>query len=191
MLLIDKVFGIFISISSATDVVGAEQPNTYIPISAAMSYVMGSSHRVMNEMPNIASTKPSTTKSSSKLSGSLTQSVNVQFRILELDESNDFACLAVKRIELLGGMVAGFSAVALMAAVLLPALRLVSSVSKQALDLDASPDKVVCVDMDFLLAHRTRIRQGDATACKYLRHNNYYFLSEAVEGQLYVSATKD
>ncbi len=159
-----------------------EQPNTYVPIPASKSYVMGSSQNVVKK----AQPKEGK-KNAPKQSAALKKSVNVQFRILELDEPNEMVRSAVKGIDQLGGIIAGFSSVAPMLGVLSPALGAASSVSKHALDSYASPDKVISIDMDFLLADRSRVQRGTATSGEYLRYGYYFFLSEPVEGRLYAS----
>jgi len=115
------------------------------------------------------------------------RSVNVQFRILEMDKPSQTIKDAVNGIEELGGFIGGFSGAAPILGVLSPALSMVSTISKRALDSYAEPDKVISIDMDFLLADRKRVEASTAPPGEYLRYGYYFFLAEPVEGKLYAS----
>ncbi len=185
----------------------SERPNTYLPIPASKSYVMSSKgcNKVKSKIPD-RSNPPSLTPFSpmtsacpspspamrglSKKKEHVTKerkSVNVQFRILEMDKPSQTIRDAVSGIDDLGGFVSGFATAAPFLGVLTPALSMVSSVSKRALDSYAEPEKIVSIDMDFLLADRKRVASGNSACGEYLRYGYYFFLAEPVEGKLWAS----
>lgn len=180
---------------------GSESANTYVPIPASKSYVMssggigGASVKLPTTKKRTAQstaapkTKPVKTASRvpSTFAARPKKSVNVQFRILEIDNPSEMIKQAVSGIDELGGFISSFSAAAPFVGMLSPALGLASAVSKRALDSYAQPDKVISIDMDFLLASRERVRKGTAPAGEYLRYGYYFFLSEPIEGKLYAS----
>lgn len=175
-----------------------EQPNIYIPIPASKSYVMsspgkkGNPQKVTKRPPPPAGSNAGMRKVSSKsmstgLKARPKKSVNVQFRILEMDNPSETIKQAVSGIDELGGFVSSVSAAAPFLGVLSPALGLASTVSKRALDSYAQPDKVISIDMDFLLADKKRVVDRSAPPGEYLRYGYYFFLSEPIEGKLYAS----
>lgn len=161
-------------------------PNTYVPIPASKSLVMSDCSRsgqgvIANAKHRLAS------KASGESSKNSKKSVNVQFKILEMDQPNELIKHAVNGIDDLGGFISSFSAAAPLVGVLSPALGMAGAVSKRALDSYARPDKGISIDMDFLLADRQRVRSGSPPAGEYLRYGYYFFLSEPIEGRMYAS----
>ena len=174
-----------------------DKPNTFLPIPASKSFVMGSSGK-QNKLPSSAITSPTCVEPltcASLTSGERRKvskpkhrrSVNVQFRILEIDQPSQTIQDAVSGIKDLGGMVSGFGTAVPFLGALNPALSIVSNLSRRALDSYAMPDKVINIDMDFMLANRKRVESGTAPPGEYLRFGYYFFLSEPVEGKLYAS----
>lgn len=172
-----------------------EQPNTYIPIPASTSYVMSSPGKMSSALKgahtapagNGASKKVRSKAAPPRLNACPKKSVNVQFRILEMDKPSETVKQAVSEIDELGSFISSFSTAAPFLGILSPALGLASAVSKRALDSYAQPDKVISIDMDFLLADRKRVQEGTAAPGEYLRYGYYFFLSEPIEGRLYAS----
>ena len=186
----------------------SDRLNTYLPIPASKSYVMSSKGHVKTKTKapvesestsNMAPFSPITSSCPSpnpsnrpmiKKKDSLTKerkSVNVQFRILEMDKPSQTIRDAVSGIDDLGGFVSGFASAAPFLGVLTPALSMVSNVSKRALDSYAEPENIVSIDMDFLLADRKRVEGGNSSSGEYLRYGYYFFLAEPVEGKLWAS----
>ena len=183
--------------------INSEKPNTFLPIPASKSFVMGCSGRQVrspsSNIQNAVRATPiksnSTTTSTMSRAASrhvkpkekLKRSVNVQFRILEMDQPSQTVQDTVAGIKDLGGLVSTFGRSVPFLGVLNPALSIVSTLSKRALDSYAMPDKVISIDMDFLLASRKRVAAGTAHPGAYLRFGYYFFLAEPVEGKLYAS----
>lgn len=187
----------------------SERANTYLPVPASKSYVMSSKGHQQNansksrpqsrRSSTLAPFSPITSAcpSPSTLSNSTgrkrdtstkeLKSVNIQFRILEMDKPSQTIRDAVSGIDDLGGFVSGFAGAAPFLGVLTPALSLVSNVSKRALDSYAEPEKVISIDMDFLIADRKRVESGNVAPGEYLRYGYYFFLAEPVEGRCFAS----
>jgi len=104
-----------------------------------------------------------------------------------LDDPSPGVKAAVKGIDEFGGALNMLDPVAPFIGALTPALSLAGAVSKRALDSYAQPDKVISIDMDFLLADKERVRSKTASPGEYLRYGYYFFLSEPVEGKLWAS----
>lgn len=205
-------------------------PNTYVPIPASKSYVLsspgGHAHQIaeaerdVDERPETVAKpdKTSQTAHGDKVEKDDTKpvakktrptsdflrcksSVNVQFKILELDEVSDVVKQSISGIDELGGYLSSYSSAAPFLGLLSPALSMAGAISKRALDSYAKPDRVISIDMDFLLADRERfyksqdrgeadIRAGRFARLpsgEYLRYGYYFFLSEPFEGKLYAS----
>lgn len=164
-------------------------PNTYIPIPASKSLVLSACTR--KAQGNSAGSSQSHASKGKNGDSTMRQkpkkSINVQFRILEMDQPSELVKQAVSGIDDLGGFASSFASVAPFVGVLSPALGLASAVSKRALDSYARPDKVISIDMDFLLANPERVRSGSPPTGEYLRYGYYFFLSEPIEGRLYAS----
>lgn len=156
-----------------------ERANTFIPIPASKSLVTGSPGSIAEE------TQPAGTVTGPPNANP--KSVNVRFKILELDEPSENAKQAIQGIDNLSGVMGGFSAAAPMLGALTPALAVASEVGKRALDSYAQPDKVMSIDMDFALADRERVQRGRTQPGEYLRYGYYFFLSAPVSGQMYAS----
>lgn len=149
-----------------------ERPNTYVPIPASKSFVTGSSGK----------------KQSGGTARSMNQkSVNVQFKIIELDTPGESVKQAISGIDELGGAINTFSMSSPSLGILSPALSLAGSLSKKALESYAKPDKVISIDMDFLIADRARVENNTAPPGEYLRYGYYFFLSDPLESKLYAS----
>ena len=176
----------------------SEKPNTFLQIPASKSFVMACSGKQpktpssnvtspVNATPLNSSTLPMSGDRKKFTKPKYRRSVNVQFRILEIDEPSQTIQDAVAGIKDLGGLVSGFGTAVPFLGVLNPALSMVSTLSKRALDSYAMPDKVISIDMDFMIANRKRVIAGTAPAGEYLRFGYYFFLEEPVEGKLYAS----
>lgn len=176
-----------------------DRPNTFIPVPASKAYVTGSAtspcanrrkkkHSHKNSKHSASGASYGTTGSSSTSQKPRPmKSVNVQFKILELDEPSETVKQAISRIDELGGVINSFATTMPALGILSPALSVAGSVSKRALDSYARPDKVISIDMDFLLADRTRVAAGTSPPGEYLRYGYYFFLAQPIEGKLYAS----
>ncbi len=174
-----------------------EKANKYIPVPASKSFVTGSSGKKNSGSGATASTTASEPKSddtSSVISLERVKqmkrqrnSVNLQFRILEIDEPNETVQEAVNGIRDLGGMMSAFGTALPFLGALNPAMAIASSLTQRALDSYAKPDSVLNIDMDLNIASRERVAMGTAPPGEYLRYGYYFFLEEPVEGKLYAS----
>lgn len=175
-----------------------DRPNTFIPVPASKAYVTGSNtqpchhkkkHNKHSKQSNPGMSGSTGTMGSSTGTGKPKpmRSVNVQFKILELDEPSETVKQAISRIDELGGVINSFAVATPALGILSPALSVAGSVSKRALDSYARPDKVISIDMDFLLADRARVAAGTSPPGEYLRYGYYFFLAQPMEGKLYAS----
>ncbi len=160
-----------------------ERANTCIPIPASKAYVTGANGKLAQNAK--VTEKQGSTDDEKK--GQTRKSVNVRFKIIELDTPNETVKQAIAGIDVLGGVMSEFAMAAPTLGLLAPALTVAGSVSKHALDSYARPDKVFSVDMDFLLADRKRVKNGTAPNGEYLPYGYYFFLSEPMEATLYAS----
>lgn len=161
---------------SKEDKLGGTEPDQFIPIPASKSLFMASDGKVKNEMPR--------------------RSVNCRFKVLELDRVDDFMQMSLSGIEQLGNHIAQFSTAAPLLGLLSPAISLASTVSRRALESHAKPDKVLTIDMNFLLAERRKaeLKPTDGKEIpfeqrsgEYLRFGYYFFLDQRVDAKLYAS----
>lgn len=155
---------------------GGTEPDQFIPIPASKSLFMASDGRVKNELPR--------------------RSVNCRFKILELDRVNDFMRMSLAGIEQLGTYMAQFATATPFLGLLSPALSLASIVSRRALESHARPDKVLTIDLNFLLAEQRKAEMKptdgseipfEQRSGEYLRYGYYFFLNERVDAKLYAS----
>lgn len=123
------------------------------------------------------------------------KSVNCRFKVLELDSIDEMMQMSLAGIEQLGHHVQQYSVAAPALGLLTPAVSLASMVSKRALESHARPDKVIMIDMNFLLADRRKPETNDVgteipfenRSGEYLRYGYYFFLERGVEAKLYAS----
>lgn len=149
-------------------------PDTFIPIPASKSLLM---------------------VSDGKRDNSLRRSVNVQFKLLELDRVDESMQISLSGIEELGNHISQFSKAAPLLGLLSPALHLASSLSRRALESYAKPDRIITTDMNFLLMKRpSRKKQSNKNGIElelrsgeYLRYGYYFFLEKPVDAKLYAS----
>ncbi len=160
-----------------------ERANTYVPIPASKAYVTGSELKPAHYVSDADKSESGT----DERKNDPLKSVNVRFKIIELDTPSETVKQAIAGIDMLGGVMSEFSMVAPALGLLSPALTVAGAVSKHALDSYARPDKVFSMDMDFLLADRKRVENGTAPNGEYLRYGYYFFLNEPMEGKLYAS----
>ncbi len=182
---------------SRDSTVTTEKPNNYVPIPASKSFVTGSSGKKSMGSTS-AESSASLVAKSDDLSTSISEdkarpikrrrySVNLQFRILEIDEPNDTVQEAVNGIRDLGGIMSSFGTAVPFLGALNPAMAIASSLTQRALDSYAKPDRVMSIDMDLNIANRERVATGKSPPGQYLRYGYYFFLAEPVEGKLYAS----
>ena len=174
-----------------------EKPNNYVPIPASKSFVTSSSGKKTTgsgstEISASLAQKPDETSSLISLekvkhTRRQRNSVNLQFRILEIDEPNEAVQEAVNGIRDLGGVMNSFGTAVPFLGALNPAMAIASSLAQRALDNYAKPDRVLNIDMDLNIASRERVASGTAPPGEYLRYGYYFFLAEPVEGKLYAS----
>eukprot|EP00177_Eucheuma_denticulatum_P000192 GFKZ01000340.1.p1 GENE.GFKZ01000340.1~~GFKZ01000340.1.p1 ORF type:complete len:897 (+),score=116.20 GFKZ01000340.1:235-2925(+) len=159
------------------DKFGGTRPDNFIPIPASKSLFMVSDG------------------ARSKMGHENRRSVNVRFKILEIDQVDDFMRMSLAGIEELGNYVSQFSRSAPLIGLLSPALSLASTVSRRAIESHARPDKVINTDMNFLLAEpKEPVKRADGTMVpfehrsgEYLRYGYYFFLEKPVDATLYAS----
>lgn len=153
------------------------EPDQFIPIPASKSLFMASD----------GDTDPA---------AGVRKSVNCRFKVLELDAVDEMMQMSLAGIEQLGNHVQQYSAAAPALGLLSPAISLASMVSKRALESHAKPDKVIMIDMNFLLAERQLPEMSqdgmteipfESRSGEYLRYGYYFFLERGVEAKLYAS----
>lgn len=115
------------------------------------------------------------------------KSVNIQYRILEVDAPMKPIRQAVSGIEDMDGFVSGFGSYVPILGIVAPFLGIAGSVGKKMLHSYAKPDKVMTVDMNFSLADRDWTDDQNSVADNYLRYGYYFFLSEPYGAKLYAS----
>ncbi len=182
---------------SKDSTVMTEKANNYVPIPASKSFVTGSSGKKGSGSGStessaslaLKSDEPSSLISLEKVRPMKRRrsSVNLQFRILEIDEPNDTVQEAVNGIRDLGGIMNSFGTALPFLGALNPAMAIASSLTQRALDSYAKPDRVLNIDMDLNIATRERVVMETAPPGEYLRYGYYFFLAESVEGKLYAS----
>lgn len=159
------------------DKIRGTEPDQFIPIPASKSLFMASD----GDADPTANTR---------------KSVNCRFKVLELDAVDEMMQMSLAGIEQLGNHVQQYSSSAPALGLLSPAISLASMVSKRALESHAKPDKVIMIDMNFLLAERRQPEVGqdglteipfESRSGEYLRYGYYFFLERGVEAKLYAS----
>lgn len=153
------------------------EPDTFIPIPASRSLFMVSDGKKNKD-------------------SCVRRSVNVRFKLLELDRVDESIQVSLAGIEELGNHLSQFSRVAPLLGLLSPALNLASALSRRALESYARPDRVITTDMNFLLAEQRppqvnplsgREMEHEQRSGEYLRYGYYFFLEKPVDAKLYAS----
>jgi hypothetical protein len=114
-------------------------------------------------------------------------SVNVRFKIMELDNVDKSVRDSIQGISNLSTHVSSVSMTLPYLSVLSPAIRIAGDVGRKALDSYAKPDHVMTIDTGFRIA--PRILPNQSRPGEYLRYGYYFFLSEAVKTKLYASTS--
>lgn len=153
------------------------EPDTFIPIPASKSLFMVSDGKRNKD-------------------SCVRRSVNVRFKLLELDRVDESMQISLAGIEELSDQIAQVSRAAPLLGLLSPALNLASALSRRALESYAKPDRVITTDMNFLLAERRPPQinplsggemEHEHRSGEYLRYGYYFFLEKPVDARLYAS----
>lgn len=151
------------------------QPDQFVPIPASKSLFMAS-----DGGPSSRARK----------------SINCRFKLIELDRVDDSIQSSLAGIEQLGNHLQQYAVSAPALGLLTPAISLASVVSKRAVESHSTSDRMIMIDMNFLLADRCNPQVNhdgtgelpfESRSGEYLRYGYYFFLARGVEAKLYAS----